>query len=351
MRLINAAAAELEAYEHLLAKYPEVILMGEGIVDAKACFGTTRDLDKKFPNQIFESPTSENGITGIQIGMAINGLKPIVSHMRVDFLLYAMDQIINNAAKWESMFNGRAGTANIVVKAFIGRGFGSGNQHAQNLAATFAHIPGLVVVMPSTAYNSKGLLIAASEYPGPVIFLGSRWVHHLESDVPHGTYTVPIGQARVAKTGKHVTIVAWSYMVTESIKAAKLLEAVGIEAEIIDLQTVKPIDYPTIIRSLEKTRRLFVVDEAWEFAGISAEILAWACEADVDMDRWPKRQTCPNRAVPSSYALTKKYYPTSYSIAREIAQWFDKVEPQVWGLQESVEPAHDVPNKEFKGPF
>lgn len=350
-RIINAAAAELEAFELALAEDEKVVVIGEGLFDPKASFGTARGLGERFPDRAFDSPISENGITGICLGLAINGMKPVISHMRCDFILYSMDQVINNISKWQSMYSGRAGKSGVVVKAFIGRGWGSGNQHAQNLSAMFAHAPGLQVVMPSTAYNSKGLLLAAIQSEIPTVFLGHRWVHHLESNVPRETYTVPIGKARIARVGSSVTIVAWSYMVTESLRAAKLLDEIGISAEIIDLQTIKPIDYPAIIQSLEKTKRMFVVDEAWGFCGVSSELMAWACESQVPLDYWPKRQTCPNQSVPSSYALTKKFYPTGYTIAREIAQWFDKVEPQSWGLRESVEPAHDVPNKDFKGPF
>lgn len=351
MRLLNGAAAELEAYEQTMSADERVIVIGEGLFDPKCSFGTAKDLHKKFPGRAFDSPISENGVTGICLGMAIAGLKPVLSHMRCDFMLYAMDQMVNAVAKWESMFDGNAGRSDVVMKAFIGRGFGSGNQHAQQLTPMFAHVPGLQVVCPSTAYNSKGLLVAAIQSDTPTVYLGHRWLHHMESAVPERMYSVPIGQARIALSGEHVSIVTYGYMVTEAIKAAALLKQVDITAEIVDLQTIKPMDYNTIIKSLEKTKNLFVVEDAWAFGGVAAEIMAWACEAQVDLDRWPRRQTCPNAAVPSSYALTKKYYPTAYTIAREVAQMFDKVEPLEWILAEAKEPEHDKPNKDFRGPF
>ncbi len=351
MRLLNGAAAELEAFEQSMRENENVVVIGEGLSDPKCSFGTAKGLYEKFTGRAYDMPISENAGTGICLGLAINGLKPIISHMRCDFMLYAADQMINNIAKWQSMFNGNAGKSGVVMKAFIGRGWGSGNQHAQQLTATFAHVPGLQVVQPSNAYNSKGLLVAAIRSETPTVFLGHRWVHHLESHVPEEIYEVPIGQARIARRGSNLTIVTYGYMVTECIKAGNLLVHADLDVEVIDLQTIKPMDYKTIITSLEKTKNLFIVEDAWNFCGVSAQIMAWACEADIDLDRWPRRQTCPDAAVPSSYALTKNYYPTAYSIAREVAQMFSKVEPPEWARLEACEPIHDKPNKDFKGPF
>ncbi len=344
MRVINCAEALREATEQLLSSSNDYFVIGEGVPDPKACFGTTAGLKEKFPNRVFDMPISENGGTGICIGASLNGLRPIMIHMRIDFLMYAMDQIINNAAKWYSMFGGQRSVP-IVIRAFIGRGWGQGQQHSQNLEAMFAHVPGLKVVTPSNARNAKGLLIASAKDNNPVIMIEHRWVHSITSDVPEIMYETKIGEAQIVKTGTDITIVCWGYMVTEAIHAASLLEQAGIFAEVIDMLTLRPMDMTTIFESVQKTKCLLVVNESWSFGGLAAEILA-----QVGGDNMG-RQTNPDYSAPSSHSLTKYYYPNHIEIAQSAARmcgraiFFDEAEAKM-----NAKP-HDVPNPEFRGPF
>src|SRR4051812_24161774 len=231
MRVISFVEALREGTDQLLKSDDSVYLIGEGVPDPKCIFGTTAKLKDLHPTRVFDMPISENGLTGVAIGSALNGMKPIMVHQRMDFTLYALDQIINNAAKWYSMFGGHKSVP-MVVRMIIGRGWGQGNQHSQNLEALYAHIPGLKVVAPSSAYAAKGLLAAAVNDPNPTIFIEHRWLHNTTSEVPEELYEVPIGKARVAHQGSDLTIVCWSYPVLEVMKAVEYLEKQGVSAEV-----------------------------------------------------------------------------------------------------------------------
>lgn len=346
MRILNAAEASREALEQLLSSSKDYIVIGEGVPDPRGCFGTTKGLKPKFPDQVFDMPISENGMTGVCIGASLNGLRPIMVHMRQDFLLYAMDQIVNNAAKWYSMFGGQKSVP-IVIKAFTGRGWGAGNQHAQNLEALFAHIPGLKVVSVSSAYNAKGLLIAAARDPNPVIFLEHRWIHSTESEVPEEMYEVEIGKSKVVRAGVDVTIVAWGYMVVEAIRAAKFLAAQGISAEVVDVISLRPLDFGPIVESITKTKRLLVVNDDWAMGGIGLQILGALSDHSV------KREILNNVpvSVPSSHYLTTGFYPDVEKIFRTAALMCRvKIDPEpVHEYMATLR--HDAPDDNFKGPF
>jgi pyruvate/2-oxoglutarate/acetoin dehydrogenase E1 component len=348
MRTISVVEAAREATEAILTESNDYIVIGEGAHDPKACFGTTRGLKEKFPNQVFDMPVSENGMTGVCIGAALGGLKPIMIHMRQDFMLYAMDQIVNNAAKWHSVFGGQKSVP-MVIKAFTGRGFGAGHQHAQNLEALFSHIPGLKVVCPSNAYNAKGLFIAACRDPNPVIFLEHRWIHPLLSEVPEGVFEIPLGEAAIPRQGNDVTIVTWGHMTKEAIRAHQLLATADISAEVIDLQTLRPLDMGTILSSVKKTRRLLVAQESWREGGLASEIITAVMETGLHLDHHPMRVSNLNSYPASTPALTRNYYPTFTEITNTAhymmtGQFFKKFPPQALSY-------HDVPNLEFKGPF
>lgn len=326
--------------------------MGLGVPDPKGIFGTTTDLHKIHGNErVMDMPVAENAMTGVAIGSAIVGMRPIMTHQRVDFMLLSLDQIINNAAKWHYMFGGKMKVP-IVIRLIIGRGWGQGPQHSQSLQALFAHIPGLKVVMPTTPYDAKGLLISAIEDDNPVIFLEHRWLHNIFGPVPEKMYRVPIGQGNIMRAGDQVSIVSNSYMSLEALKAAEMLEKDGISAEVVDLRTIKPLDEELIIESVKKSGRLLVVDGAWRSFGVSAEIIALVSERAHDsLKTAPVRIAYPDVPTPTSWALANHYYPKSVDIvnaARQILGLEKKTEEEL-GIHSDV--PLDVPDKAFTGPF
>jgi len=351
MRVINCTEAIREATQQLLASSKDYYLIGEGVPDPKAIFGSTAKLKAEFPDRVFDMPISENGLTGVAIGSALNGMRPIMVHQRVDFTLYAMDQIINNAAKWYSMFGGQKSVP-MVVRMIIGRGWGQGNQHSQNLEMLYSHIPGLKVVAPSTAYNAKGLLIAAAEDQNPVIMIEHRWIHNTTSDVPQEMYRVPLGKARVAHTGSDVTIVTWGYMTFEVLKAVEFLEQQGLSCEVLDMQTLRPMDMDSVRTSVSKTGRLLVVNEAWRFGGLAGEVVASIAEdSSINLKARPMRLTNPDFPSPSTHALTKFYYNGPFEIATAVTKLMGKDLDLAAVSDYQNRRVHDVPDQNFKGPF
>jgi len=353
-RPITYAMAINEALHQSMAKDPQVILIGEGVPDPKAIFGTTSGLREKFGHQrVFDMPLAENGLTGICIGAALTGMRPVMVHQRIDFALLALDQLINNAAKWHYMFNGQA-CVPLVVRVIIGRGWGQGPQHSQSLQALFAHIPGLKVVMPTTAYDAKGMLISAIEDDNPVIFIEHRWLHTLQDDVPEQAYRIPLDKARYLRQGDSVTLVAFSYMVIEALRVAEHLKQHGIEVEIIDMRSTRPLDMPIVIESITKTRHLMVLDTACKTGGIGAEILAQVFEQAYEtLKAAPVRISNPDYPVPTSHFLADTYYPEAPDIASQLLKLigFDEltIDPMIEGL---ARPAPlDVPDNSFTGPF
>ena len=214
-----------EATDQAMERDPAVYIVGLGVPDPKGIFGTTLGLQEKYgTTRVQDMPLSENAMTGVALGSALVGMRPIITHQRVDFALVAMEQMVNQAAKWHYMFGGKAKVP-MVVRMIIGRGWGQGPQHSQSLQAWFAHIPGLKVVMPTTAHDAKGLLAAAIEDNNPVVFIEHRWLHNISDEVPEEYYTVPLGSARVMREGNDVTIVGTSYMALEAVRAAEHLRA------------------------------------------------------------------------------------------------------------------------------
>lgn len=234
----------------------KVLCYGLGVTDPKAVFGTTEKLEQIFgPDRVFDIPCSENAITGIGVGAALLGYKSVMTHQRLDFFLLAMDQLVNSAAKWNYMFGGNTPVP-ITIRLILGRGWGQGPTHSQNLQAWFAHIPGLKVVSPSNASDAKGLLIASIFDPSPVVFLEHRWLHNSKSDVLNDSFSVEIGKANVVKSGSDITLVTSSYLVAEALDAAEyVLNSFGISSEVIDLRTIKPLDTDTILASVKKNQK------------------------------------------------------------------------------------------------
>jgi len=316
-RWLTYKEAIREAQAQALEKDPRVFIMGEGVDDPGGIFGTTKNLHEQFGNdRVFDLPLAENGFTGIAVGAAIAGMRPVLVHMRMDFLLLAADQIINHAAKWRYMF-GSAQNVSLTIRAIIGRGWGSGAQHSQSLQGTFLHSPGLKIVMPSGAYDAKGLLLASIADPDPVIFIEHRWLYDYAEHVPEEVYTIPMGKAVVKRKGKDVTIVATSYMVWESMQAAEeLYRKNEIDVEILDLRTISPIDETLLFESVKKTGRILITDTGWKRGGVSAEIAAMIAEESFSYLKAPiRRIALPDTPTPASPVLEEAYYPGKKEIA------------------------------------
>ena len=350
-RQLTFAEAIREATEIALREDPRVVLVGLGVPDPKGIFGTTGGLREVFGKErILDAPIAENGLTGMVIGGALAGLRPILTHQRVDFALLSLEQIINQAAKWNYMFDGRGGTVPIVIRMVIGRGWGQGPQHAQSLHSLFAHIPGLRVVAPSTPQEAKGVLLSAIRDPNPVIFLEHRWLHGLKGPVAKGSAGLPLDEAAVARPGNDLTVVSFSHGLIESMRAARFLgENNFLDAEVIDLRSLNPLDWDTLADSIRKTGRLLVVDEDHRHCGLAGEILARAAESDIPLKSRVRRITLPDCPSPSSRALAAPFYYNSRDIARVMLEVCDRnPEP---AAQLTVEERVDVPSFVFPGPF
>ncbi len=307
-----------EALVQIMDVDNKVFVMGEGVDSPTGIFGTTKPAHKKFPDRVFDTPLSEHGLTGWGSGAALDGMRPVMVHARIDFLMLAMDQIINHAAKWNYMQGGDSKVP-WTIRAIIGRGWGNGAQHTQSLQSLFAHIPGLKVVMPSNAYNAKGLLISAIKDDAPVIFIEHRWLGEKESLVPEELYSMPLGRALIPKEGCDLTIVSYSYMTFEALKAVDELSKIyGISAELVDLCSLRPLDSPTIINSVRKTKRLLVADLGWKLFGVGAEIIALTAEnCFSSLKTAPIRIALPDCPTPADPLLEKHYYPGSKEIVRK----------------------------------
>lgn len=308
-----------EAHQQAMRADDGVVVMGQGVDDPSGLFGSTLDLHKEFgADRCFDMPLAEESITGIANGMALAGMRPIVVHARIDFLLLAMNQIVTHAAKWRFMF-GDDNRMPVVYRAVIGRGWGQGAQHAQSLQALFMHVPGLAVAVPTSPYDAKGLLLSAVAGGGPVVFIEHRQLYGAKGEVPEAPYAVPFGKARIARPGRDVTVVAVSQMVEVSLAAAAALEKEGVSVEVIDPRTLAPLDTETIFESVRRTGRLVVVDNGWLTCGIASEIAARAAEGCFESLIAPvARVGFPGVPVPSSHVLEAAYYPNWETVAAAV---------------------------------
>lgn len=350
-RIITYGSAVNEAIEQAMEIDPSVICYGLGVDDPKRIFGTTIGLKEKFGGQrVFDMPTSENAMTGIGIGASLNGIRPIMTHQRLDFFLLAMDQLVNNAAKWHYMFGGQKSVP-ITVRLLIGHGWGQGPTHSQNLQSWFAHIPGLKVVMPATAADAKGLLLSSIFDENPVVFLEHRWLHNLEGEVDESPVRIPIGKANLLSSGNDLTIISLSYMTIEALHAIEYLKKTGIGIDLIDLRSIQPTDWETIFNSVKKTGRLLALDTGAATCSFASEIVA-----RVSMELFPMLKIAPRRIAqpdfpsPTSFALTKLFYKRSEDIVRNVGEMMQiELDPSVMVAHRNIQ--HDVPGDWFKGPF
>jgi len=340
-----------EAQDQCMAVDDSVYVMGLGVPDPLGIFGTTKGLQEKYgAARVMDIPLAENAMTGVAIGSAITGMRPVMTHQRVDFALVAMEQIINQAAKWHYMFDG-VHKVPLVIRMIIGRGWGQGPQHSQSLQSLFAHIPGLIVVMPTTAYDAKGLLISAIENDNPVVILEHRWLYGITDQVPTEMYRVPLGKAHVMREGTDVSLVGLSYMSLENVRAAELLEARGVSAEVIDVRSLRPLDEQTILASVRKTGRLVMADTASKMYGASAEVVALVCEKAFEaLKCQPERVALPDYPAPTSPALSVDYYPRAADIAAKVLVMLGhEVDEALFAIAEGQN--HDQPDPTFTGPF
>lgn len=356
-RQLSYAEAIRESLDQSMAQDNRVIVIGEGVPDPKAIFNSTKGLQEKFgKDRVFDMPLSENGMTGVCIGAAISGMRPVLIHQRVDFALLSLDQIVNNAAKWHYMFNGKS-TVPLVIRMIIGRGWGQGPQHSQSLQALFALIPGLKVVMPTTAYDAKGMMIAAIKDNNPVIFLEHRWLHPVVDVVPEAVYEVPLDRAKILCQGSDVTIAAFSYMTLEALIAVRaLLSIANISVELIDMRSVRPLDSRLVLDSVKKTGRLIVADTAYKTGSIAAELISQVLEGGFEyFKKGPVRICSPDFPTPTAPSMTKDYYPTPANIIDAVLRLLNK-EISASDYEELLNVTarkghHDIPNREFSGPF
>ena len=309
-RKLSYAHAIREALELALTHDERVFVMGQGVDDPVGMFGITLDLHKEYgEDRVFDTPLSENALTGVAIGAALSGMRPVYMHNRPDFLLLAMDQIVNHASKWNYMFGGHISIP-MVIWAAVGRGWGGAAQHTQTLQGLFTHVPGLRLVMPATPHDAKGLLIASIADNNPVIIMEHRWLFGQTGYVPEGLYSIPLGHGVIRKTGKDITVVAISYMVIEALGAARELQEQNIDVEVIDPRTLKPLDEEIILSSVKKTGRLIIADTGWKTGGAGAEIAALVAEKGFDYLKAPiRRVASPDIPTPASYVLEAKFYP------------------------------------------
>lgn len=280
VREISYLEAVREAMSQEMRENQDVFILGEDIGVYGGAFGVTRGMIEEFgPERVRNTPISEAAIAGGAVGAALTGMRPILELQFSDFITIAMDQLVNQAAKTRYMFGGK-GKVPLVVRTPAGSGTGAAAQHSQSLEAWMAHIPGLKVVQPSTAYDAKGLLKAAMDDDNPVIFYEHKLLYKTIGEVPEEQYSIPLGKADVKRSGKDVTIVATAIMVHKALEAAKELEAEGIDVEIIDPRTLVPLDEETIIESVKKTGKCIVVHEAVKRGGYGGEIASMIAESE-----------------------------------------------------------------------
>jgi pyruvate/2-oxoglutarate/acetoin dehydrogenase E1 component len=315
-RELTFAEAIREALAEEMRRDPRVIILGEDVAEAGTPFKVLSGLVDEFgPRRVIDTPISEAGFTGLAVGAAMTGLRPVVDIMFGDFLTLTMDQIVNQAAKIHYMSGGKLRVP-MVIRTTLGATRRSAAQHSQSLHAWFSHIPGLKVVLPSTPYDAKGLLKTAIRDDNPVVFFEDKMMYRLKGPVPPDDYTIPFGVADIKRAGSDITIIATSSMVQTALGAARLLEASGLSAEVIDPRTTSPLDRETILASVKRTSRAIVVDEGHQRYGVTAELAAVIAEgAFYDLDAPVGRLGAMDVPVPFSPPLEDATVPTERSVA------------------------------------
>lgn len=326
MREITYLEAVREAMSQEMRKNDDVYILGEDIGVYGGAFGVTRGMVEEFgPERVRNTPISEAGIAGAAVGSALTGMRPILELQFSDFITIALDQMVNQAAKIRYMYGGK-GKVPMVLRTPSGSGTGAAAQHSQSLEAWVAHIPGLKVVQPSTAYDAKGLLKAAMDDDNPVIFYEHKLLYKTSSDVPEEEYSIPLGKADIKREGTDVTIVATAIMVHKSLEAAKELEKEGISVEVVDPRTIVPLDEETIVNSVKKTGKVIVVHEAVKRGGIGGEIASMIAESEAFdyLDAPIKRLGGANSPIPYNPELEKAHVPQVPDIIKAVKETLNR---------------------------
>lgn len=318
-RQLTYAEAINESTRQAMRLSDDVFVFGQLVDNPAGIFGTTSGLAEEFSTRrVFDTPVAESAMTGVGLGAALMGMRPILVHQRLDFMLFSMDMLVNWAALWRYKSAGKSGVP-LTVRAVVGKGWGQGPQHSKSLQAWFAHVPGLRVAMPATAFDAKGLLMESIFGQDPTIIIEGRPLFSMRDDVPEEPYRVPFGRAITRREGTDVTVVALGYMVPIALQAADGLAAEGIQVEVIDPRTLVPLDTQTIVDSVKKTHRLVIADTAWKSFGASGEIAARVSEEAYEYLAAPvHRVALPDTHAPTSPALEKLFYPDVKSVASAV---------------------------------
>jgi pyruvate/2-oxoglutarate/acetoin dehydrogenase E1 component len=346
MRTATYCEALNEAIVQEMERDERVFVYGIGVPDHKKIFGSTERILERFgPARCMDTPISEDAMTGFGLGAAISGLRPIHVHIRVDFLLLAMNQLANMVS---SFAYGSAGRLKVplVIRAVVGRGWGQGYQHSKTMHSTFAHIPGLKVVTPTTVADAKGLMVSAIRDDNPVVVIEHRWLYWQEGQLPEGDYTVRIGEPSVIRKGGDVTVIATSWMNVEAVKAAEILERRGVHIEIVDPRTLSPLEDEMLIASVDKTGHCIVADNDWSFCGFGAEVAARVSEKCFGRLKSPVRRLgFAHVPCPTARHLENEFYPNAVHIVRAVEE---KLGLDATDLSGENFYSHE---NRFKGPF
>ena len=315
IREMSYAEAILDAHRIAMELDSNVYVNGIGVDGPAGVFGTTNGLVDTFgPKRVFDTPIAELALTAMAAGAANAGLRPVLVHQRFDFMMYAVDPIVNWMGLWHYISGGQA-IMPVTIRAIVGKGWGQGPQHSKSLHSWFAHVPGIQVVMPSSPFDAKGLLLSSIFSNDPTIFIEGRSLFSMKEAVPEEPYFIELGKAAVRRKGADISLVAIGSMIPNALEAADELSRKGCSVEVIDLRTIAPLDMDTVLRSLKKTGRLVVADPGWQLFGASGEIIAGASEAmATDLKAAPVRVTWPHSYVPTSGGIEPNYYPGTAEI-------------------------------------
>ena len=320
-RELSYAKAINEAQSQAMELCDAVVVLGQLADTPAGIFGTTSGLVDKFgPDRVQDFPVAENLMTATAMGSALVGLRPVIVHQRLDFMIYSLDAIVNWLALWRFKSNGKSNMP-VTIRAIVGKGWGQGPQHSKSLHAWFAHLPGIRVAIPTTPYDAKGLLLESILGESPSIFIEGRSLFSMTGEVPEGPYRVRFGEASVRRRGKDVTVVAIGAMAPQAVRAATDLAGQGIDVEVVDLRTLSPWDRQTVLDSVSATRRLIVADPGWASFGAAAEIVATVSERlNGRMAAPPRRLTLPDSHTPMSSALEEEYYPRDEHLIQAVRE-------------------------------
>ena len=346
MRKISFCDALNEAMAQEMERDAGVFVYGIGVPDHKKIFGTTARLAERFgPERCFDTPLCEDAMTGFGLGAAISGLRPIHVHIRMDFLLLAMNQLVNMVSNFVYSTRGKL-KAPLVIRVIVGRGWGQGYQHSKTLHSYFAHIPGLKVVIPTTPRDAKGLLTAAIRDDNPVVFIEHRWLYWAEGEVPEEPFAIPLGEGNILREGRDLTVIATSWMNIEALKAAEILAKRGVSLEVVDPRTISPLDDTLLIQSVKKTGHCLVADNDWAECGFGAEVAARISEKCFGALKSPvKRLGFAFTPCPTARNLENEFYPNAISIIRAVEKTLALSPTDIRG-----EDFYSHENR-FKGPF